>query len=142
MKLIKVEMPDNCADCSFNYDGLDCKLFEKRYREEVGETFEPYVERPEWCQFTQAYVHLSGEEDSKNMYSKGARISKQGLFEHLYEASLGFRGCQLSYQDGIEILEEIEKFINHTLLPAVYMTEDKENREKFSERLRGPSVPK
>lgn len=38
-----------CIECPFNYDGIDCKLFEERYRDDYIDAFDPYKETPKWC---------------------------------------------------------------------------------------------
>ena len=57
---VTVEIGDKCIFCPFNYDGLDCRIFPDRYDKEQSETFDPYEERPSWCQWKTATVKFNG----------------------------------------------------------------------------------
>jgi len=59
-----IKMPDSCVECVFNYDGLECRIFKEEYREAY-DTFDPYNERPKFCQFVEVKVEfVDGKKES------------------------------------------------------------------------------
>jgi len=53
---LTLKMPKTCCDCIFNYDGIQCTIFKKRYAKDYDDTFDPYEERPEWCQWDKVTI--------------------------------------------------------------------------------------
>lgn len=51
-----------CIECPMNYDGLECRLYKKGYREDVNDEFDPYEETPEWCK-VETIKFYDGEKD-------------------------------------------------------------------------------